>query len=323
MSDASKGWRSVFVHAQDGLRLHARDYGERHWPGLPVVCLPGLSRNAIDFHLLALALSGDARRPRRVVSIDYRGRGESAWDPDWKNYDIRVEAADIAAMLDALGLPEALFVGTSRGGLNTMALAAMRPGALRGAILNDIGPVIEARGLLRIRATVGKLPPPRSLEEAAEMLRHVSDARFPALQEEDWIALAEGAWRPAEGGRPGAPMRPTFDLSLMKPFAALDLEAPLPPLWPLFQALHHVPVLAIRGETSDLLSPETLDAMAEAHPRLERLVVPGQGHAPLLRDPATIARIVAFAAMAEEAPRPALRKPAAAGQPAQEPIGSD
>jgi pimeloyl-ACP methyl ester carboxylesterase len=305
MTVDGEGWRSVFVRAQDGLKLHAREYGYRASERLPVVCLPGLSRNAIDFHPLALALSRHAQRPRRVVAIDYRGRGLSDWDPTWSNYDVRVEVGDIAAMLDALGVPEAVFVGTSRGGLCTMGLSALRPGAIRGAVLNDVGPVIEAKGLLRIRATVGKLPPPRSLEEAAEMMRHVSDARFPALTAEDWLALAEGSWRPAPEDKPG-PMRPTYDPNLMKPLASLDLEAPLPPLWPLFEGLKPMPVLAIRGGNSDLLSPETLEAMAKAHRRLENLTVPGQGHAPLLRDAPTIERIARFVATVEDAPRPVL-----------------
>lgn len=305
-----EGYRSVFVHAQDGLRLHARDYGTDTADRLPVVCLAGLSRNASDFHRLATALATHPSRPRRVLALDYRGRGLSAWDPNWRNYDVRVEAADIMAMLDALGVPEAVFVGTSRGGLCTMALAAMRPGALRGVVLNDVGPVIEAPGLMRIRATVGKLPPPRSLAEAADMLRRTSDARFPALDDEDWLALAAGSWRehgsagsPSRKAQAGGALEPTFDPDLMKPLAELDLEAPLPSLWPLFLALGHLPMLVVRGENSDLLSPATLAAMVEAHPGCETWTVPGQGHAPLLRDSDTIKRIASFVAQAEDTPQ--------------------
>jgi pimeloyl-ACP methyl ester carboxylesterase len=307
-ASAEEGWRSAFVHAQDGLRLHARDYGPAVSERLPVVCLAGLSRNSIDFHPLASALAAHRTRPRRVLALDYRGRGLSDRDPNWRNYDVRIEAADVLAVLDALGVAEAIFVGTSRGGLCTMALATMRPAVLRGAVLNDVGPVIEATGLLRIRATVGKLPPPRSLAEAADMLRRTSDARFSALAEEDWLALAAGSWRePAKServvDRPGMPLEPTFDPSIMKPLAELDLEAPMPPLWPLFQALVHLPLLAIRGENSDLLSAGTLAAMQAAHPACESHVVIGQGHAPLLRDAATIDRIAAFVGAAEDTPR--------------------
>jgi pimeloyl-ACP methyl ester carboxylesterase len=310
-TEGETGFRNVYVSATDGLRLHARDYGDRASERLPVVCLAGLTRNSIDFHELALALSTHRHRPRRVVAMDYRGRGLSDWDGDWNNYDVRIEIADVAAMLDAMGVPEAVFVGTSRGGLCTMALSALRPSAIRGAVLNDIGPVIEAKGLLRIRSTVGKLPPPHSLAEAVDMLKHVSAARFPALSEEDWLALAAGSWRAPASAKPGAPLEPTFDPALMKPLAKLDLEAPLPLLWPLFNGLANVAVLAIRGENSDLFSSETLAAMAKAHPRLETLVVPGQGHAPLLRDAPTIARIASFVAAVEDSPRPSpLETPA-------------
>lgn len=300
-----QGFRSTFIRSSDGLRLHARDYGDRASDRLPVVCLAGLSRNAVDFHVLALALSTHKARPRRVVALDYRGRGLSDRDPEWTNYDVRVETGDVMAQLDALGIGEAMFVGTSRGGLCTMALAAMRPSSIRGAVLNDVGPVIEAQGLLRIRGTVGRMKPPRSLAEAADMLRAVSDARFPALSDEDWLAAAEGSWRaPAPGEKDPGTLVPTFDPGIMKPVMALDLEAPLPPLWPLFNGLANVPVLALRGENSDLLSPETFDAMAAAQPLLERHVVPGQGHAPLLRDAPTITRIASFIAKVEDSPRP-------------------
>ncbi|MFY8151543.1 MAG: alpha/beta fold hydrolase, partial [Hyphomicrobiales bacterium] len=159
-------WRDVFIHAQDGLRLHARDQGPTTGGRLPLICLPGLSRNAADFEEIADALaSGPAAR--RVVSVDYRGRGLSAWDPNPANYDIRVENGDILALLAALDIGHAVFLGTSRGGLLTMAMGAARPGAIRGVVLNDIGPIIDARGLLRIRGYVGKLPLPRSFAEGA------------------------------------------------------------------------------------------------------------------------------------------------------------
>ena len=298
-----QGYRSIFTTAQDGLRLHARDYGERHWTRLPVVCLAGLTRNAIDFHDLALALSRHRHRPRRVVALDYRGRGQSDWDPDWKNYDVRVEVGDVMAQLAALGVEQAVFIGTSRGGLVTMGLAAARPALIRGAVLNDIGPVIEARGLLRIRSYVGKLAPPRTFLEAADLLRRISDARFPALSNDDWETLARGSFVEREGR-----LEPSYDPALMKPLAALDFEAPLPTVWPLFHGLAHAPILAIRGEHSDLLSPETLDAMEQAHPGLERWIVPGQGHAPLLRDAPTVNRIASFVAAVEDSPRPAAER---------------
>ncbi len=288
-------FRSVFTTSQDGLKLHARDYGERSSRRLPIVCLAGLTRNAIDFHDLAMALSRHRHRPRRVVSIDLRGRGLSDHDRDWRNYEPRIEVADVMDQLAALGVAHGIVVGTSRGGLIAMGLAAARPGLLKGVVLNDIGPVIDAQGLIRIRSYVGKLPPPRSMDEAVDILRRISDARFPGLSDEDWLALARGSWTETNDR-----LVPSYDTNLFRGLAALDLEAPLPPIWPYFKALAGVPVLAIRGENSDLLSPATLEAMAAAHPRLETLTVPGQGHAPLLRDAPTIARILSFVAHVED-----------------------
>jgi pimeloyl-ACP methyl ester carboxylesterase len=294
--DEQPGFSSVYSRAPDGLRLHARDYGSRDWSLLPVVCLAGLTRNAVDFHELALALSTDRQKPRRVVALDYRGRGLSEWDPDWTHYDLPVEMSDVGAQLAALGIAQAAFVGTSRGGMVTMGLAAMRPGAIRAVVLNDIGPVLDLPGLLRIRAYVGKLPLPADWGQAVAILKSVSGAQFDCVDEEDWLALAKGSWREVEGRLVQA-----YDPGLMKPLEHIDLTAPMPDLWPLFDSLKTVPTLAIRGGNSDLLSRETLAAMAARHPGLATLEVPGQGHAPLLRDAPTIAAIAAFVAAADPA----------------------
>ncbi|WP_293866722.1 alpha/beta hydrolase [uncultured Alsobacter sp.] len=304
---SSEGFESVFTTASDGCRLHARIYGAHLEDRLPALCLAGLTRNSTDFHDLALALSGHKHRPRKVVSIDYRGRGLSGRDADWRRYDPRIECEDVLAQCTALGIEEAAVVGTSRGGLVAMAIGAMRPAMLRAVVLNDIGPVIDSQGLIRIRGSVGKLPPPRSMHDAVAILRSVSDARFPGLSDEDWMALAQGTFRD-DGGR----LAPTYDTALMKGLAELDLDAPLPQLWSLFAGLNHVPVLAIRGENSDLLSDKTLAAMEAAHPACERWVVPGQGHAPLLRDAPTMNRIASFIAHAEDG-RAGVKTPAEAG----------
>jgi pimeloyl-ACP methyl ester carboxylesterase len=295
MVQAEAGFRSHYVTVADGLRLHTRDYGAGTGRGLAVVCLAGLTRNAIDFHDLAQALAGHTTRPRRVLALDYRGRGLSDHDPDWTRYDARVEVGDVLAVLAALGVAEAVFVGTSRGGLVTMGLAAARPALVRGAVLNDIGPVIEPSGLMRIRSYVGKLPTPKDMDDAARMLRDISGARFPGLGDADWLAMAQGTFVERDGR-----LVTSYDTALMKPLATIDIEGGLPSHWPLFAALAGVPVLAIRGEHSDLLSRETLLAMSEAHPGLLVHVVPGQGHAPLLRDSPTIQRIISFVDQVED-----------------------
>jgi pimeloyl-ACP methyl ester carboxylesterase len=270
-------YRDLFVSAADGLRLYARDYGPEVADALPVICLPGLARTSEDFHDLGVALAGDAIRPRRVLALDYRGRGRSEWDEDWRNYDVRVELNDTLQVLIAAGVDNAIFVGTSRGGLITMALAAAHPTLLRGAVLVDVGPVIEGKGLARIRSYVGKLPQPRTIAEAAQILRRMSDTQFPRFTDEQWEKLARGTWREDDGR-----LVLRYDPRLMKTLEAFDLETPLPVLWPLFEGLSAVPVLAIRGGNSDLLAEATLRLMQEKHPRLKALTVPDQGHAPVI-----------------------------------------
>ena len=269
--------RDLFVSAPDGLKLYARDEGPLASDALPVVCLPGLARTSADFRSLAEALATDGARPRRVLSLDYRGRGRSEWDVDWRRYDVRIELEDVLQVLTAAGIAEAVFVGTSRGGLIVMGLAAMRPALLRGAVLNDVGPVIEARGLERIRGYVGRLPTPRDLDQAVDILKGTLGAQFPALSDAGWRSLARGTWTEGRDGLVAA-----YDPALMNILSALDLEAPLPVLWPLFAGLKRIPVLALRGEHSELLSEETFGRMQEAHPRLEAVTVAGQGHAPLI-----------------------------------------
>lgn len=273
----SSSFRDLFVSASDGLRLYARDYGPVMGDALPVVCLPGLARNSWDFRTLAEALSTDESQPRRVLALDYRGRGRSAWAQDWRQYDIGMELNDVLQVLTAAGIERAVFVGTSRGGLITMALSAARPTLLAGVVLNDVGPVIEPKGLIRIRSYVGKLPTPRTFEEGAEILRQVSGAQFPVFSHDQWDDMARGTWHESENR-----LVLSYDPGLMKPLQALDLEMPMPDAWNLFEGLKLVPVLALRGEHSDLLSAQTLNAMQERHPNLTALTVPGQGHAPWL-----------------------------------------
>ncbi len=300
MVQAEAGFHNHYITAADGLRLHARDYGAETGRGLAVVCLAGLTRNSVDFHDLAQALAGHKTRPRRVLALDYRGRGLSDHDPDWTHYNVGIEVGDVMAVLAALGVAEAVFVGTSRGGLVTMGLSAARPTLIRGAVLNDIGPVLEPTGLLRIRSYVGKLPAPKDMDDAASMLRHISGARFPGLDDADWLAMAQGTFVEREGR-----LVTSYDTALMKPLAAIDIESGLPTQWPLFGGLANMPVLVIRGEHSDLLSAETVVAMGEAHPGLLVHVVPGQGHAPLLRDSPTIQRIISFVGQVEDGRMPA------------------
>ncbi len=280
-----------YVSARDGLRLHVREHGARTAPGLPVVCLPGLARTTADFETLAAALAGDPPRPRRVVALDYRGRGLSDHDRNPDNYSVPVELDDVLAVLTAREVARAVFVGTSRGGLIVMALAAARPAAIAGAVLNDIGPVIEIEGLMRIKGYVGKLPQPRDYADGAQVMRRLFGGQFPRLGDADWLAAARRTWR-EENGR----LVVTYDPKLAHTLTALDPEHPLPTLWPQFDALAAVPLMVIRGANSDILSAATVEAMRARRRETTTLVVPDQGHAPLLAEADTIARIADFVA---------------------------
>ena len=287
------GFVSLFVTAPDGLRLHVRRYGARG-RGLPIVCLPGLTRNGSDFHELATLLTRDAAQPRLVFTIDSRGRGSSDYDPDPENYSFPVELADVLAVMTALEIGPAIFLGTSRGGILTMLLGAARPTAIAGAILNDVGPVIDVKGLVRIKGYAGKLPTPRSYEEGAEILRRLGDAQFPGLAPESWLRQARQVWRQQNGA-----MVLAYDAKLAKTLETVDVEHPPPALWAQFDSLARVPLMVVRGTNSDILSAATLDAMRERRLDIDVLEVSNQGHAPLLVEPDVIARIAAFVTLCD------------------------
>ncbi len=289
---------SRFATASDGLRLHYRDIGPLVSSALPVVCLPGLTRTSEDFDPLASYLSS-AGTPRRVLSLDYRGRGLSAHDVESRNYTVAVEAADVMAVLAAAGVGQAVFVGTSRGGLITMAIASVKPDVIRGTVLNDIGPVLEPAGLDRIRGYVGKLPAPRDWDEAIRIIQSYAGQQFIGLSDEDWMAFARTTY-----WNQGDALTVRYDPALKRALEDLDI-ANLPTLWPQFDALGRAPLLVIRGEHSDLLSSETADRMMQRHPDAIRVTVPGQGHAPLLRDVTTLASVGAFVLYCDEFERSA------------------
>lgn len=287
---------SVFISAADGLRLHVRAYRPAAAKGLPVVCLPGLARTEADFEALAHYLASDTEHPRSVFALDYRGRGQSDYDSDWRNYNLAVELADVVTVLSALAIPRAVFVGTSRGGLLTMLLAAKQPAFIAGAILNDIGPVIEPKGLMRIKSYIGRMLAPTDYVEGAGVLRHLFGAQFPSLSDDDWLAWSKRSWTQTPDG-----MVARYDISLGNTMSDFDLDQPIADLWAQFDALAAVPVMVIRGALSDLLSPETVVLMREHKPDIDVVEIPDQGHAPLLSEPHIITRIATFIQRCDEA----------------------
>jgi len=290
-TDLSQGFASVFVTAPDGLTLHVRRYGSGHaCAHSSIVCLPGLARTAADFHPLATALAADPAKPRLVLALDYRGHGQSQYDRNPNNYTIRVALADLSAVLAALEITSAIFVGTSFGGVLAMMLAVVPPIAVAGVLLNDIGPIMEPRGLMRIKSYVGKLPIARNFEEGAEILRWLFEKQFTKLAPQDWIAFAQRTWREHRGA-----LMPNHDLKLARALRGLSLER-LPTLWDQLDALAHIPLMVIRGANSDMLASSTVNAMLARRGQLEVVVIPDQGHAPLLAEPMAIRRIAAFVA---------------------------
>ena len=292
--DATHTGKSVFVSAPDGLRLHVREYGSRLTPALAIVCLPGLTRTVADFDVLAAHLTKAGER--RIIALDSRGRGQSEYDRDPEKYNLLIELGDLISVLTALAVGPAIFIGSSRGGLLTMQLGVAHPTAIAGVVLHDIGPVIEPKGLARLRSYVGKMPQPRSFAEGAEILRQLFHGQFPNLTSEQWLAAAQRGWAMRDGA-----LIPTYDVRLGRTLSAIDIESPLPPLWNEFDALKRVPMLVIHGGKSDILSAATVEAMAARHPGLDIIEVADQGHVPLLEGDVLLHRIGDFVAKCDAA----------------------
>ncbi len=290
----NRGFSDFFYDSPDDLRLHARVYGEANVGHWPVVCLPGLTRNARDFHELATYLSTRAKTPRCVIAFDYRGRGESAYDPDATNYNVGTEATDVLAGLSALGIDEAAFIGTSRGGLIIHILGMTKPSVLKAIVFNDIGPAIEAAGLAHIRDYLQKSPRVETLAQAVVAQRATHGMDFPALDDGDWERMVGAIYRQQDGH-----LKPDFDPKLVQALRDMDLSQPLPTLWPQFDALKDIPMLTIRGENSRLLSAATVAEMARRHPGMKSAIVEGQGHAPFLETGALPQEIAEFFDWAE------------------------
>jgi pimeloyl-ACP methyl ester carboxylesterase len=282
---------------RDGLKLHGRHYPAAAPLGRrPVLCLAGLTRNGRDFHALAEALAGHPVDSRDVFTLDYRGRGLSQFDANWRNYSVPVEMLDALDLMTLKGLHDAAIIGTSRGGIVAMIMAAAQPTALGAVVLNDIGPVVEQAGLGRITAYVGRVPIPGTWTEAAKLVKDMNRRSFPDVEDGEWEAVAR-QWFNERNGRPA----PGYDAKLAKNLSVLD--GPMPALWPQFEALKRVPVLVLRGEHSDILTTETVEEMHRRHPALTAVTVKGQGHAPLLRDPPTIEAIRGFLNAADASSR--------------------
>ena len=275
----------------DGLTLHVRDYAPlAPVTGAPVLCLHGLTRNAKDFEIVAPRI---AALGRRVIAPDMRGRGLSAYDPDPAHYVPAVYAQDVLALMDKLEIPQAVFIGTSMGALIAMLVAALAAERVAGAVLNDIGPIIDPAGLKRIGAYVGRGQPMASWEEAREGLRALAGDAYPDKSEDMafWDRFARRSFRAREDGA----IEADYDANIALTFADPETSPP-PDLTPLFQHLAAKPVLSIRGELSDILSAEGVAHMRAVKPDLAAVEVPRVGHAPMLDEPPAWEAILDFLA---------------------------
>jgi pimeloyl-ACP methyl ester carboxylesterase len=290
MTADTDAYRDVYYASSDGLTLYARDYGDRISPWLPVVCLPGLTRTSRDFHTLAVHLSSHRHRPRRVVAFDYRGRGRSDWDPDTEGYNPVTEMNDVFDGMSALGIPRAVVVGTSRGGIIGILMGVARPATVAGLVLVDVGPALEARGLARIKTYVGRTPTPDDWTDAAAIQRRLHGGQFTAWDDADWQAFATVTYAEKDG-------RPTADYDakgLATTFAAVEFDQPIPALWDEFRALKSVDIQLVYGENSDLLSARTVEEMQNIHPSIQVVQVVGEGHPPRLAGGVLLGKISAF-----------------------------
>lgn len=275
-------WNDEYWTSRDGLKLHYRDYaGPEDRP--PVLCLHGLTRNARDFEALADHLAGHWR----VIVPDFRGRGLSEYDPVASRYIPPTYAADVLQLLDELGVPEAVFVGTSLGGIVTMIVAGFASQRIAGAVLNDVGPALEKAGIDRIRTYVGQRLVFGDWDEAARKLSMAHSEAHPSYGRDEWLGYARRVARETDRG-----IEFDYDMAIAEPFNAMDDKAAAAvEAWPLLMGLSDKPLLLLRGERSDLFSQETAERMRDSLPGAELAIVPNVGHAPDLAEPAAVAAV--------------------------------
>ena len=275
-----KPWSDRSWNSPDGLRLHYRDYDGPH-DRPPILCIPGLTRNSRDFEPLAEHFAGDWR----VIAVDLRGRGLSESDPNPMNYLPQTYAGDLIKLLDQLGIADAVFIGTSLGGIVTMVTAMQDSERIAGALLNDIGPRVEPVGIERIRSYVGKDVSFASWDELAKALAERNGDTFP-----DWDMAQWGQFARRTAIEKGGSIRFDYDPAIAEVFE-ITANAPPSESWPYFQALAGCPVTILRGGLSDLLSEEVFERMGRDIPDVELVTVPRAGHAPSLGEPESLAAI--------------------------------
>ncbi|PIE38142.1 MAG: alpha/beta hydrolase [Gammaproteobacteria bacterium] len=281
-------YSDLWYESDDGLRLYARDYActsnvESDAPLM--LCMHGLTRNSADFHGFALQMRGHYR----VVAVDQRGRGRSAYDPNPENYAPPRYVQDMATLLEYLKVEQVILVGTSMGGLMAMMMAALFAQRLAAVVINDIGPDISPVGLERIKGYVGQLKPAANWGEAVAQAKLINQDAFPDFSDAQWQAFTQGIYR-LHNGTPVL----AYDPAISQPFRDQDAGAEAPDLWPIFDALKPIPTLLVRGALSDLLEPACVEKMRERKPDLQFVEMANRGHAPMLVEAEALTAISEF-----------------------------
>ena len=274
-----------FSSADGTVALHAQVSGPKR-ASLTVLCLHGLTRNIADFEFIAGHLSARYR----VIAADQRGRGKSQRDPNSANYRPTTYVADMFGLLDHLAIERVVVIGTSMGGIMAMLMGAMQPRRLQGIVLNDIGPEVPTAGMARLRRSLNERAPAETWADASLQARRLNEMSFPDYLDPDWDAFARRTYVQDSSGRPV----PAFDPAILEALNAIDPSAAPPNLWAPWGQLGAIPILAIRGARSDILSAETLESMRARHSNLTALTLPHRGHAPMLDEPEAVAAIDDF-----------------------------
>lgn len=280
-----KSYEDHWLTSHDGLRLYARDYPNPNSPA-PILCMHGLTRNSSDFAQLAESLNPQFR----LIVADQRGRGRSDYDANPANYNVMTYVADTFALLDELELSSVIMIGTSMGGLMAMIMASQQPERVRGLVLNDVGPVVEADGIARIQGYVGNSGEIASWEDAVELARANNGLAFPDWNDADWLAFARKLFVEDDSGVP----RLSYDPAISAPLSSDQGSAVPPAMWPVFDSIADIPTLVIRGAISDILSRQTVAEMARRHHNLTHVEVAGRGHAPTLDEAEALKAIHEF-----------------------------
>ncbi|GAA5316240.1 MAG: alpha/beta hydrolase [Candidatus Pelagadaptatus aseana] len=281
-----KQYQDIYYQNKDGLTLYARDYGAPSDSDLVVLCLHGLTRNSADFEFIAEHLS----KRHRVICAEQRGRGLSQWDTDASRYNPQVYVEDMWQLLESISVTQVVVIGTSMGGLMGMMMAATKPENIQGLIINDIGPEVAPEGLARIMGYVGKVKAAHDWSSAIEQTRLLNQSSFPHYSDQQWQKMAERLYRENDQGLPVL----AYDPAIAAPIEASQKAAVPPDLWPLFSMLSEVPLMAIRGEYSDILSQACFEKMKTVLPTMQPVEVPGVGHAPMLDEAQSVQAIDAF-----------------------------